>query len=159
MPIESDLRPPNRPPVPRGGCRPTGRSRDVLREHAIAWLEEWRVLGSLKTETDQIESELRERMKSAMHRASTANRLDPDTDQDPPLAARQRARLRELRAQIARRDVLQARRDLSEVERSRKALEHSMRDVLARVRQLETMLGESIEIDIDGEGSAVQQIG
>ncbi|MAE68856.1 MAG: hypothetical protein CME06_00145 [Gemmatimonadetes bacterium] len=131
----------------------------MLREHAIAWLEEWRALGGLTAEADRIESELRERMKSAMQRASTANRLDASADQSPPLAARQRARLRELGAQVARRDVLQARRDLSEIERSRRELERSMRDVLARVRQLETMLGESIQTEVEGEGGAVQQIG
>jgi len=129
----------------------------LLREHAGRWLDEWSALEQLGAELEALEARARERMKEAMQRASEAGAVEEDRLAASPLAARHGARMSELRAGVARRDVLLARRDLGEVSRARKGLERSKRDVLLRVRQLEGLLGESIELAPGG--AVVQQLG
>jgi hypothetical protein len=129
----------------------------VLRRHARDWLAEWSQLGELAAELEELEADVRERMKQAMQRASSLG--GPTTHQPASAQAseRYRCRLLRLRGKMARRDVLQIRQDLTELARARKRLDCTMRDALARARRLEALLGEPLLDGADEE--RMQQIG
>ncbi len=129
----------------------------MLRRHAREWLAEWTQLGELAAELAELESDVRERMKQAMQRASALDGRAAHSPVSALASERYRCRVLRLRRKMARRDVLQIRQDLTEVAHARKHLDCTMRDALARARRLEALLGETLVDEAAAE--RIQRLG